>query len=55
MNGTLIALAVIAVLCAAVWYVSPLVPDLSGWLFGLVLGLFGGIPAFLAATRMGGK
>lgn len=31
------------------WWIGDNAPNAVGWLFGIVLALFGGIPAFLAA------
>ena len=43
--------ALIILLAVLTWYVAPLISGFPGLAFGVVLGLVGGIPAALAASR----
>lgn len=43
--------AIIVLLAVLAWYASPFIPGFPGLAFGVTLGLFGGVPAALAASR----
>ena len=50
MQNLLIA-AIVLLLAVLTWFAAPLIPGFPGLAFGVVLGLMGGIPAALAASR----